>query len=608
MPTPEDHPRLLPGLLAARAGADPGRVALRTDGGPSITYADWDQRSSALARGLLALGIQRGDRVGLYFGETDWADYAVGYLGTVKAAAVAVPLSSRFPETQVHEILARAGVSELVTGRAGAPTALRQHTVAQLTAGQLTTPFQAPASPADVIEVLYTSGTTGLPKGVACTHAHAAGPLDPAGGWPPEFWRRCAGGTYLHANALSTAAGQLRILDALGPERMTVSALPVFDPERLCRLAAEQQAVVIQLVPGMATAILEAGSARRHDLSCVRVLSLGCAAFPASLIPRLAAAFPAARLVNLYELSEARHTGTAMVHDGVTRLASVGLPRGRTEVRITDERGCAVPAGQTGEIRLRWPGLPPQYYHADPAASSAVFTDGWTRTGDAGYLDSDGYLFITDRIKDVIIKGGTNIPSVVVESALLTHPAVAEAAVFGVPDALHGELIYAAVVLRSPVSTDELRGHTAGRLARQEVPDRILPVTELPRNRSGKVLKSELRGRFGRGCAAPQPGGTVAALAGIWADVLGRDHIGADDDFLMLGGDSLRASRVAARLREAYGIELPVADIFEHPRLADLAAVVGQIARVGPAAADGPIPLLARQPGQAGSHATRGRP
>jgi acyl-CoA synthetase (AMP-forming)/AMP-acid ligase II/acyl carrier protein len=607
MTGPVSGPVLVPDLLRVRAQAEPDRLALIVDGGPSITYGAWERRSNALARGLVAHGVRPGDRVGLYFDNTGWVDYAVAYLGTIKAAAVAVPLSSRFAPPELLAVLDRAGVCGLVTGTVTGPVRPRaprwQTTADELAAGHDDSQLQAPAAQAaagDLVEVLYTSGTTGLPKGVASASAHIVQPLVDSGGWPPPFWRECAGGVYLHANAVSTAAGQLRLWDALGPERMTVLAMPVFDANRMCQLAAEHRAAIIQLVPGMATAILDGELYRRHDMSAVRIFSLGCASFPATLVAELASAFPAATLVNIYEASETRHTGTALIYDG-SRGGSVGPPRGRTELRITDAAGHDVPPGAVGEIRMRWPGLPPQYYFRDEHATAEVFQDGWTRTGDVGYRDDDGYLYIVDRIKDVVIRAGMSIPTLLVENALLEHPAVLEAAVFGVPDELYGEDVNAAVVLRAPVTDDELRAFLRDRVAAHEMPSRFAVVDELPRNPSGKVLKRELRARMSPHVSRPHAAagvsgeGTQGVLAAIWATVLGRDGVHPDDDFFALGGDSLRATQVSARVAAAYQIELPVTTIFEHCHLADLAAVIDDLVRAGTAEPD-PIPRLPRRP------------
>jgi acyl-CoA synthetase (AMP-forming)/AMP-acid ligase II len=305
-------------------------------------------------------------------------------------------------------------------------------------------------------------------------------------------------------NAVSTAAGQLRLLEPLGQISLTTLALPAFDPARFCQLAAGYRAAVVQLVPAVASAILDSGAWRHHDLSAVRVVSLGCAHLPVSLIPRLAAAFPAARLVNMYELTEARYAGTSLVCDG-TRPASVGRPRGATQLAVTDDAGDRLPPGSVGEIRLRWRGLRPQHYFRDAEATASVFVNGWTRTGDAGYLDDAGYLYLTDRLKDVIIKGGMNISTVEVENALRHHPHITDCAVFGIPDPSHGEKVAAAIVSDRALSLSDVRGFLGARLAAHKIPTELLSLTQLPRNRSGKVLKKDLRARYPRAAAGQGP-------------------------------------------------------------------------------------------------------
>jgi acyl-CoA synthetase (AMP-forming)/AMP-acid ligase II len=491
------EPVVIPDLLRERVAAEPNRIALLVDGGRPMSYAEWDRRSNAAARGLTELGIAPGDRLGLFFENAEWTEYAVAYMAAVKAGAVAVPLSSRFTRDDLRSLLERCGAVGLVRGTHQVTGPGWTTSLADLERGRSAEPFQVRAAPEDVAEILYTSGTTGVPQGVACRHEHVVRPLVHGGGWPPPWW--CSGRTYLHANAVSTAGGQLRLLEPLGPQRMTTVALPVFHPNRFCELAQLHRAAVVQLVPAMAASIIETGAFRDHDLSSVQIVSLGCAPLPPSLVPKLAAAFPSARLVNMYELTEARHAGTTFVHqplrDGA-RSGSVGRPRGATQVRVTDERGKDVPRGVVGEVRLRWPGLPPQHYYRDARATARVFVDGWTRTGDSGYLDEDGYLYLVDRIKDVIIKGGVNIGSVEIENALREHPAISDCAVVGVPDPLHGEEVAAALVVRRPVSPYELRKFLAARLAPHKVPQRFLELAMLPRNRSGKVLKRELQARL----------------------------------------------------------------------------------------------------------------
>ena len=470
-------------------------MALIVDGRGAMSYGEWEARSNAIARGLADRGIVASDRIALFFENSEWLDFAVSYFAVLKAGAIAIPLSSRFTGPELTAILERCGATGVIWGK-NPPHGPEWHaTVTQLERGQSSEPFGVAVMPEDIAEVLYTSGTTGLPKGVACRHVHVVTPLTQETGWPPHWWRACAGGVYLHMNAVSTAAGQLRLFEPLGRVSMTTLALPVFDPDRFCELAVGHRAAIVQLVPTVASAILDSGAWRRHDLSAVRVVALGCSHVPGSLIPWLASAFPAARLVNMYELTEARYAGTSFVYDG-TPSESVGQPRGATQLAVTDDAGGRVPPGVVGEIRLRWPGLRPHHYYRDAEATASVFVNGWTRTGDAGYLDDAGHLYLTDRLKDVIIKGGMNISTVEVEDALRKHPQVTDCAVFGIPGAARGEEVAAAIVSGHPLSLSDVRSFLGTRLAAHKIPTQLLRLTELPRNRSGKVLKNDLRTRY----------------------------------------------------------------------------------------------------------------
>ena len=487
-------PVILPDLLRNRAAAEPGRLAMAVDHGDSMSYGDWETASNVVARSLIKLGVSVGDTVATYFENAEWLAFAVAYFGVLKAGATAVPLSSRFTGQELASITERCAAVGVIFGACQPRSQGWSVRISELATGESGEAIQVPVGPENVAEVLYTSGTTGLSKGVACRHMHATRPLVDDS-WPPAWWRQCSGGIFLHANAISTAAGQLRLLEPLGPMKMTTLALPVFDPERFCALVGETRAGMVQMVPSMASSILESGAFCRHDLSSVRVVSMGCAPLPAPLVPHLAAAFPNSRIVNLYELTEARHAGTALLYDG-THADSVGMARGATRVSITTEDGVKVPPGVVGEVRLRWPGLPPQHYFRDARATAEVFVGGWTRTGDAGYLDEAGYLYLVDRLKDVVIKGGITIGSIEIENALREHPSVADCAVFGFPDHVHGENLAAAVVLREPVTIRDLRAFLSSRLAPHKIPTRFLKLDELPRNRSGKVIKGELRERL----------------------------------------------------------------------------------------------------------------
>lgn len=585
---PERHDGLVPDLLRQRAAEGPEAVALRVGDADTLAYGQWEARSNAAARGLVERGVRPGQRVGLVFGNDRWADYAVCYLAVMKAGAAAVPLGSRFSGAELEHVLAHAGATGVVSA-ATAPTPATDAWVVEpheLEAGQGSEPVHTPAGEEDLAEILYTSGTTGLPKGVACSHlsimAHdlppdAATPNPDAG--PVSF---------VHAFPVGTQAGQEALRVPLRIAGRVAIALPSFDPEELCALVARHRVVRLQLVPAMAQVLVASGAYARHDVSSVKRVILSSSPAAPALFERLAEAFPRASLWNAYALTEAGAARTLMEWDAA-RPTAVGRPVGQTEIRIADEAGNELPAGETGEVWLRRRGTPTRAYYRDPDATAETFADGWVRTGDLGHVDAEAYLHLADRKKDLIISGGSNVSSVEVENALYEHPAVVEAAAFGVPHAVLGEDVAAVVVVRSPTTERELQDVVRVRLPEHKVPHRVLLVDRLPRNVSGKVVKAELRERFAT-MTPSSAGGFVGArdrveavVASVWEAVLGVPRIGVDDDFFSLGGHSLAAAQIAARLQDAFGIDVPAASVFESPTVAELADVVRQAPTAAPA-------------------------
>jgi acyl-CoA synthetase (AMP-forming)/AMP-acid ligase II/acyl carrier protein len=577
-------PAIVPDLLRRRAAEQPRAVALVVDGGDSLAYGAWEARSNAVARGLAAGGVRPGDRVGLVFANSQWVDYAVAYLAAHKAGAVAVPLGPRFSGPELDRVLRHCQARVVVhmdgggIDVAGAVVA----TTAELERGRSTEGFQADVRPGDLAEILYTSGTTGLPKGVACTHAGIM-VHDP----PPEQPEEPGGGPafFVHAFPVGTNAGQevLRLPLRRG-DRVAV-ALPVFDPERFCAVIAQRQVRRLQLVPAMGQLIVASGATSRHDVSSVERVVVSSAPSSPALLGALAKAFPGATMWNTYALTEAGTARTLMV-DAASRPGSVGLPVGGTELRIVDDAGHDARRGAAGEVWIRRPGAPLRSYYRDPEATAATFMgDGWVRTGDIGRIDGDGHLFLVDRKKDLIIVGGLNVSSVEVENVLFEHPAVADVAVFGVPHEVLGQDVAAAVVARSTVDAGALQAFVRNQLGEHKVPHHLVFVDELPRTPTGKVRKYDLRDRFAadrRATPFVAPRSPVeAAVVQIWEAVLGREGIGAEDDFFDLNGHSLAAAQIVARVQDTLGVTIPLASIFETPTPAGLAATIVQIGADG---------------------------
>jgi long-chain acyl-CoA synthetase len=269
---------------------------------------------------------------------------------------------------------------------------------------------------------------------------------------------------------------------------------PSFDPEGFLQLIAERRPQAIQAVPAMLRLIVDHPRAFEFDVSSLKYVFTGTAPLPHDTAQRLTTLWPAPRLVNLYGMSEAGAGSQTRSRASVLKPGSVGAPAEKGAIEIRDEQGGALPHGSQGEIWTR--ALRPRRYWNDPEGTAATWKDGWVKTGDLGYFDAEGDLIITGRLKEIIIRGGYNIAPAEVEDVLMSHPSVAEAAVYGVPHAVLGEDVAAAVVLRAgaQVTPEELRAWCSQHLADNKVPRAWRFVAELPKNQNGKVLKRELIG------------------------------------------------------------------------------------------------------------------
>ncbi|WP_377272870.1 class I adenylate-forming enzyme family protein [Peterkaempfera sp. SMS 1(5)a] len=453
-------------LLRARAEAEPDREAMTVSGVGTLTFAEWQRRSDAVAAGLLGRGVARGERIGLVFGNADWLEYAVAFFGVLKAGAVAVPLSDR---------LSRAD-TDAMFGHCGATLVLRP--------GELPTAEGEPAPPGagDLAQILYTSGTTGRPKGVAATHGNLAH------GWGGRR-RPFAHSRHLaHAFPIGTNAGQWMLANAIGAHPAVVT-LGRFTPGRFARMIEQYRAGTVFLVPTMAIELLAAGAHTRSDLSSVLLLGSAAAPLPGKVAAELTTAFPKATIANYYTSTEAAPAQTVMLYDA-QRPSSVGRPASGGAVKVATADGEPVPAHTTGEVWMRSPTATRSYY-GDDAASETVFRGGWVRMGDLGYLDEDGYLYLVDRESDVIKSGAHKVSTLHVEEAVYQHPDVVEAAAFGVPHSALGKAVAVAVV--GTVDHADLRTFLKDRLAPHELPHHLLTLDALPRNHGGKVDKRALR-------------------------------------------------------------------------------------------------------------------
>jgi acyl-CoA synthetase (AMP-forming)/AMP-acid ligase II len=551
----------LPRLLAVRAQDDQDRTAVEVAGGASLTFGQWHDGAGMLAAGLLALGLRQGDRVALSFDDADWTAFAVAFCGVLAAGGVAVPLSSRLSAEAAARVLAHCDAVGVIHGAvpgADPPPAPWAATVAELSAARAAAPVRV--APGDPAQILYTSGTTGSPKAVLACHANLAhGWAEPRRQRPLAHSRH-----FVHGFPLGTNAAQTMLCNALGATPAAVM-VPRAQPGELVAVVEKYRAGTVFLVPATAAELA------RLPVELPDVLLVGCtgAALPPAVATALTTTFPNATVVNYYTSTEAAPAQTTMVHDPA-RPTSVGRPAAG-ELEIRDAEGRPLPAGETGDVWLFSP-TTARTYLDDPGASAAVFRNGWTRMGDVGRLDADGYLHLVDRESDLVQVGGFKVATLGVEAVLFDHPAVADAAVVGVPHPVLGTTVAAAVVARTPVEPAELRAFVRSRLTEAEVPTRIVLVAELPRNDGGKVVKRELADLFAAPGSVPLRTGTERALGALWTEVLAAPSVTADANFFALGGDSFRAGELAAAITREFGVEAPTTLPFDHPDLAEQAA------------------------------------
>jgi acyl-CoA synthetase (AMP-forming)/AMP-acid ligase II len=469
----------IPEELAERAERFGDRVAIDVDGIGQLTYRQWDERANAVAHGMAAGGVVKGDRVGLLMPTSDAIAFAVGYVAAHRAGAAAVPINPRYARREIDHIVADC-TPRLVLEAGG----VREMEAA---AGPDTSPVNVDVGDDDIADIFYTSGTSGLPKGVVSTHANAAHhslkPME-------------AGGVFQHSMPLATFTGVHGAL--LTPMRLGVTSVvqPGFDTARFSQLIEERRANYILMVPAQILLLLEAGALVERDTSSVLAVMFGGAPTPPAAVEALGDVFPNAVLINGYGLTEGgASVCTLPPGEAKRRPGSVGKPMPGAEVRVVDDRGADVPGDDVGEIVLKGPTGERRYW-GDEEATAQTWRNGWVYTGDLGRIDEDGYLYVVDRKKDMILRGGYNIYCVEVEDGLHEHPDVVEAAAVGVPHKVLGQDVCAVLRLRpgaQPLTVESVRAFLADRLADYKLPRRVeLHAEPLPRNSMGKIDKKAL--------------------------------------------------------------------------------------------------------------------
>ena len=486
--------------LTESADRYPDAAALRCHG-VTTTYSQLADSVCRFAEFLVRQGIRPGDRVGVML--PNRPEFVVVFHSVLHEGAVVVPMNPLQSAREVAFFLSNTGAKMLffapecaAAASAGAlaagvcALAVDSDALAEHTAGVAGFRRPLPRTADDNAVILHTSGTTGVPKGAQLTHANlsrnqavVAGSL--LGLSPDDVVMGCL--PLFHVFGMT--CGLLAAMSV----GATLALLPRFDPAEALRMIAAERVTVFEGVPTMYVAMLAAADRCDVDVSTLRVCVSGGAAMPVEVLRAFEDRFGCAVLEG-YGLSETSPAVCFNHPDRVRKVGSIGTPIDGVQVRVVDDDGNDVPVGTPGEIQVRGHNVMKGYWNL-PDATEAAIKDGWFCTGDIGRVDDDGFYYIVDRKKDLIIRGGYNVYPREVEDALHEHPAIAEAVVIGMPHDSLGEEVGAAVVLKRGASADavELRDFVKHRVAAYKYPRRIWFVDSLPTGPTGKVLRRDVQ-------------------------------------------------------------------------------------------------------------------
>jgi acyl-CoA synthetase (AMP-forming)/AMP-acid ligase II len=511
----DDQIQLLTDIPAVHGRMRGDHVAVSFEGS-DLTYRELDRRSDRVAAMLQDLGVQPGDRVA-WLGRASEAWYEI-FFGVAKARACFAPINSRLAVPEIAFILKDSAANvffvspefyacaQTVAEHAGRPirivgvgephSTFESYAALRDTAGA---PDLSPPQPDDDVLQLYTSGTTGLPKGVRLSNANYTaflalrnmvegfdyGPDDTVLILMPMFH---VAGTNISFSGL--AAGGRVVLQA------------EFNPPAVLKAMEEEKVNHVFLAPVMINALLQTPGVETTDFSHLKTVSYGASPISEAVLAKATATFGCG-FIQFYGMTETTGAGTTLApseHRGEL-MRACGRSWATLETRIADEHGNALPAGEIGEIEIRGPIIMAGYWNRPEATAETIRPDGWLRTGDAGYRNEEGFFFVHDRVKDMIVSGGENVYPAEVENAILGCPGVADAAVIGVPDERWGEAVKAVVVPAAGARPDpaDIIAWARERIAGYKAPKSVDFIDALPRNPSGKVLRRELRKPYWEG-------------------------------------------------------------------------------------------------------------
>lgn len=589
-------------MIKSQAQRWPNAIAIGAPGRVPLTYSRLLTQVERTVETLNAMGLGRGDRIAIVL--PNGPEMAVALLA-VAAGSTCAPLNPAYRATELDFSLSDLNVSALIVSPAVDQVAssvarsrgirvITLSPVSQAEAGLFVFEGEEGAKgtggsftqPDDVALVLHTSGTTSRPKIVPltqaniCTSAHNTR-------------------TALHLTESDRCLNIMPLFHIHGLVGALLSSLaagasvictPGFYAPKFLQWMDDFRPTWYTAVPTMHQSILQRAKANREVAArCpLRFIRSCSSALPTRVMEEMQEVFNTP-VIEAYGMTEASHQmASNPLPPRQRKPGSVGLAAG-PEIAIMDEQGNLLPVGEVGEIVIRGANVTAGYEN-NPTANQSAFTAGWFRTGDQGYLDVDGYLFIKGRIKEIINRGGEKISPGEIDETLMEHPAIAQAITFAVPDNRLGEEVAAAVVPRpgATVTEREIREFAARRLSDFKVPSQVLIVDEIPKGPTGKPRRIGLAELLGltQTKAAPSHSTTPFVpprtdleimLARLWSEVLGIERIGINDNFLQLGGESILATRIVARLRQTLDVELSLVTFFENPTVAGLAAIVEEL-------------------------------
>lgn len=518
--------------LTRRAALSPSKTALIFEGA-HWTYAELNQRVNTLAHALKSLGVNHGDRVGYL--DLNHPNFFLTLFASAKLGAIFVPLNFRLAGPELLFIINDAGVHTLIHDEQFAPVVdsirdeltcrhlVRTYTdmdtaphgrppagirgFDQLFADQRDSEMDNQVSPDEVAWIMYTSGTTGRPKGAMLTHGNV-------------LWNNISAWVSYDSSTsdITLVCAPLFHIGGLNVTPMTaftkgatVVLLRQYDPVKVLESIAKHRVTSMFGVPAMFQFMALVPGFDEADLSSVTSFICGGAPVPEALIRLYAGR--GITFIQGYGLTETSPFATIVPREcAASKVGSAGLPPFFTDVTLLNDNDEAVAIGERGEICVRGPNVMKGYWNRPDATAEAI-RNGWFHTGDIGVVDEDGFFYIVDRKKDMIISGGENVYPAEVEDCLYTHPDVAEVAVIGIPDAKWGEAVRAIVVAKpgAAPTTAQIVEFCQGRLARYKQPQSVVFTDVLPRNPAGKVLKFELRERFGGAATGLSSPARVAA-------------------------------------------------------------------------------------------------